>query len=85
MICLHPDCPLKTEGSDARRFAMLVLTSNQVKHLAVNAPASGPIRTSQSCIFCASRVLDGGNAYLTEAEWEHLDYLGHWHHRRFRR
>ena len=43
------------------------------------------ISVRPQCVYCIMRVMQGQKAHLTEAEWSHLDDLGHWHYRRHRR
>ena len=48
-------------------------------------PESERILARPQCTHCALCVMHKLKAYLTEAEWSHLDDRGYWHHRRQRR
>ena len=84
-VCTQPDCLLKKPGLGIEELAeclVLMLAGESVERV---MPGSSHIEFRPLCKHCALRVLSSKNTYRTEAEWDKLDDLGHWHHRRRQR
>ena len=84
-ICLQPGCLLKSDSFNPRDLAGLLVQTLAGESLEHTAPQSELIVARPQCTDCALRVMQGGKAYLTKAEWSHLDDLGDWYNRRKRR
>lgn len=85
LVCTQPGCLLKKAEfglENLADFLVMILAGESVGKV---APGSDLITPRSLCQHCALRVLLGKNAYRTEAEWNRLDDLGHWHYRRRQR
>ena len=83
--CTQPGCPFKTVGCKTNELAISLvqfLAGESRKNI---FPGTEPIVARFQCIDCAWRVIQGNKPFHTEEEWDHLDELGRWHHRRQRR
>jgi hypothetical protein len=83
--CVQPGCLLKRKDFNAQHLAEFFIRILVGESMEFMAPESEPIIARPQCTHCALRVMQGRKAFLTETEWNHLDDLGHWHHRRQRR
>ena len=84
-VCTQPGCLLKRAGVNAEHLANILIRTLAGELMEDIVLESERILARPQCMHCALRVMQGLKAYLTEAEWSHLDDLGHWHHRRQRR
>lgn len=85
VVCTQPGCLLHRAELTTEQVAEIliqVLSRNSTESL---IDESERIFVRPRCKHCALRVMQGRKAYLTEAEWSHLDDLGHWHYRRQKR
>ena len=82
MTCVEPACLLKKDGFQAQNIAEFFIQTLAGESRESIVPGIKQIVARPQCISCALRVMQGIKAYRTEAEWNHLDDLGHWHHRR---
>jgi len=85
VVCTQPWCPLKAHGFKAEDLADLLIRYLAGESREVMVPEAKRIAVRHVCRFCALNVMQGKNTYLTEPEWQRLDELGQWHHRRYRR
>lgn len=85
MVCVQPWCLLKKKGLTVEDIARFLIKSLAGEPHQVENPESRRIVARSQCILCALRVMQGRKAFLSHAEWDHLDDLGHWHHKRQRR
>jgi hypothetical protein len=81
-ICRQPGCLLQKKGVDAEYLSNLIVHVLAGESLSEFIPESGRIVVYPRCKLCALRVLAGGKAYVTEAEYRHLVGLGGWHSKR---
>jgi len=84
-VCTQPGCLLKRKGFRTHHLANVLTKTLAGEHLESIICESERILNRPQCTDCVLRVMEGLKAYLTEDEWDHLDALGHWHHRRQRR
>ena len=84
-VCTQPGCLLKKAGLNLENLADFLVRILAGESMGKIAPGSNLITPRPMCKDCALRVLSGKNAYRTESEWNRLDNLGHWHHRRRQR
>ena len=85
MVCTQPWCLFKRESFKNEDLAGFIIQILAGKPLQDILPEAGQIVVRPQCTLCALHVMQGRKAYLTQAEWTHLDDLGHWHTRRQRR
>ena len=78
-ICLQPGCLLKKTGVDAEYLANFIVHALAGESLDDFFPESDQIEVHHRCELCALRVLEGGKAYVTEAEYDHLVDVGERH------
>lgn len=84
-VCTQPGCLLKRAGFNVEHLAKFLIQTLAGECMEGIVLESERILARPQCTHCALRVMQGRKAYLTEAEWSHLDDLGGWHHRRQRR
>ena len=84
-ICERPDCLFKTPGFKSRQFTESLLRQLPKDVLQGIDPRLEQILACPRCVSCARNVMQGGKACRTNEEWDHLNELGRWHHRRQRR
>jgi len=83
--CTQPWCPLKVNGLKAEDLAdwfVRFLAGESQEDL---VPETRKFSVGRNCRSCAFNVMQGKKTYLTESQWQQLDELGQWHHRRYRR
>ena len=85
IICVQPHCCLKKAGLDMQDVTKVLLLALAGKSTKAVISQSPQIEPRPQCEQCLERVLNGGKAFLTQPEWDHLNYLGDWHRRRQRR
>ena len=83
--CTQPWCPLKAHGFEAEDLADWFVRFLAGESREALAPEAKRFSVRQNCRSCALNVMQGKKTYLTESEWQRLDELGQWHHRRYRR
>ena len=79
---MQPGCLLKRDGLQAQHLAGFLVKTLAGESLNSIFAGIEKIVARPQCTSCALRVMQGLKAYNTEAEWNHLDELGHRHHRR---
>lgn len=84
-LCTQPGCLLRRTGFSAEHLAGILIQLLSGKSMESLIGASERISARPQCVDCALRVMQGGKAFLSGAEWGHLDELGNWHYRRERR
>jgi hypothetical protein len=84
-ICVQPGCLFKNTGFKAQHLTEFLVQRLTGESLESVTPEFEQILSRPQCTPCALRVMQGGKACLTEAEWSHLDEVGQWHQRRQRR
>lgn len=85
MICVQPGCLLRKDEFQAQNIADFLIQTLAGKSPESIVPGIEQIVARPQCTPCALRVIQGMKAYRTEAEWNHIDDVGHWHHRHLRR
>ena len=81
-ICLQPGCLLQKTGVDAEYLTNLIVHALAGESLNKFFHESDRILVRHHCKLCALRVIEGGKAYVTEAEYDHLVGVGEWHRKR---
>ena len=75
---------LRKLNLELRVLARAVLSTFNSKGSDLAAEQVGPLVTD-TCNTCAQDSTQGCRAHVSDAEYQHLVDLGHWHHRRQRR
>ena len=84
-ICVQPDCLLRRVNLNVEYLAKILVGTLEGNSMDPLVPLSERINSRPHCTDCALRVLRGKRAFLTQPEWDHLNDLGQWHHRRSRK
>jgi hypothetical protein len=77
--------PLRKLDIDLRVLTRAVLLALQSKRTDLTAEQAGQLVTDTQSHACAPDVTQGCRAFVSDAEYQRLVELGHWHHRRQRR
>ena len=84
-VCTQSACLLRTPGADRRFLAELLVSVIAGESVEELVPESRRIVPRDACVPCVLKVMDGGRAFVTDVEQQHLRDLGRWSHRRHRR
>ena len=84
-VCKNAGCLLKKKDFNSQNLAEFIIGTLAGASVESMFSESEKTTANPKCTQCAMRIMQGRKAFLTESEWDHLDNLGHWHHRRQRR